>query len=391
MIRLKIDSEFSQLLPPLDDEEYRGLEENIKRDGCRDAIVVWAGKDIILDGHHRFKICRENKIEFDIYEKAFDDRDSAALWVLDTQNRRNLNNYQRLERKKKMANILARMTEQKRATNIKRDDDGKFSPNPLISGDTVKLKSRQNETSRKVAKTAGVGHDTVSKFNYIQDKIDNETREKLRSNETTINAEYQKLKREEKEQQREQRREADRKKIPQVQSITEAVGNVKFATIVLDPPWDWGDEGDVDQLGRAKPTYNTLPFDDLLKLPIAQISDEDAHIYLWITNRSLPKGFQLLEKWGFRYITCLTWCKPSFGMGNYFRGSTEQILFGVKGSQPLKRKDVGTWFAAPRGKDGHSSKPEEFYTLVESCSPDPYLELFSRTNRKNWACWGNIE
>ena len=96
----------------------------------------------------------------------------------------------------------------------------------------------------------------------------------------------------------------------------------------------------------------------------------------------------LLERWGFRYVTALTWCKPSFGMGNYFRGSSEHVLFGVKGSQPLKRKDMGTWFQAPRGPLGHSSKPVEFYDLVESCSPGPYLEMFARSQRAGWSAWG---
>ena len=141
-------------------------------------------------------------------------------------------------------------------------------------------------------------------------------------------------------------------------------------------------------MGRAKPDYSTISFEDLKKLPIDNLTKKDAHIYLWITNRSLPKGFELLESWGFRYIVCLTWCKPSFGMGNYFRGSTEQILFGVKGSLPLKRKDVGTWFMAPRGKGGHSSKPEEFYKLVESCSPGLYLDYFGRDKRDGWYIHG---
>jgi N6-adenosine-specific RNA methylase IME4 len=85
----------------------------------------------------------------------------------------------------------------------------------------------------------------------------------------------------------------------------------------------------------------------------------------------------------------LTWGKKSFGLGNYFRGQSEHILFGVKGSQMLKRKDVGTMLPQwERGKGGHSSKPEEVYALIESCSPGPYLEMFSRTDRKNWTRWG---
>jgi N6-adenosine-specific RNA methylase IME4 len=167
-----------------------------------------------------------------------------------------------------------------------------------------------------------------------------------------------------------------------------AESGAKFATIMIDPPWDWGDEGDQDQLGRARPDYATMSKEQLLALPLPDLADDDCHLYLWITNRSLPKGFELMDRWGFRYVTAITWAKPHFGMGNYFRGQTEHVLFGVKGSQPLKRKDVGTLFQAARGKGGHSSKPPEFYDLVESCSPGPYLEMFSRSERDGWKTWG---
>lgn len=192
--------------------------------------------------------------------------------------------------------------------------------------------------------------------------------------------------RELKEQARENRREENRAIVRQTAPLEDK--GARFATIVIDPPWDWGDEGDCDQLGRSRPDYATLSYGQLLELPVAKKADTDCHLYLWITNRSLPKGFALLEAWGFRYITCLTWVKPHFGMGNYFRGQTEQVLFGVKGSQPLKRKDAGTVFQFPRGPAGHSSKPVEFYGFVESCSPGPYLEIFSRSERADWTAWG---
>lgn len=167
-----------------------------------------------------------------------------------------------------------------------------------------------------------------------------------------------------------------------------------FSTIVIDPPWKWSDEGDKSQFGRGDPAYATLSFEGVRDFEpcgdgrkVGDFAAKNAHLYLWITNRSLPKGFALLEAWGFRYVTCLTWRKPSIGMGNYFRGSSEQILFGVRGSLPLLRNDVGTWFQAKRqGK--HSTKPEEFYQLVESCSPGPWLELFARKERKGWTAAG---
>jgi N6-adenosine-specific RNA methylase IME4 len=163
-----------------------------------------------------------------------------------------------------------------------------------------------------------------------------------------------------------------------------------FSAISIDPPWDWGDEGDVDQLGRAKPTYITMPFPEIKNLPIISRSKPDCHLYLWITNRSLPKGFELLEAWGFRFITLLTWGKPHFGMGNYFRGQTEHIMFGVKGSLPILRHDIGTLFQFNRGNN-HSSKPDEIFGLLATCSPEPRLEMFARKEHEGWMPWGNLE
>ncbi len=184
---------------------------------------------------------------------------------------------------------------------------------------------------------------------------------------------------------------ADNKAIVEQAEPLESVPGV-FQTIVIDPPWDWGDEGDVSQLGRGRHEYAAMSFDELLKLPVGDKADKNCHLYLWITNRSLPKGFALMEAWGFRYVNCLTWCKPTFGMGNYFRGSTEHVLFGVKGSLALLRKDLGTWFAAPRHTnekgEKHSVKPPEFFGLVESCSPGPWLEMFARSGRNGWVTWG---
>lgn len=184
---------------------------------------------------------------------------------------------------------------------------------------------------------------------------------------------------------REEQREANRLL---VEGVCPPTG--RYATVVVDPPWDWADEGDVDQHGRARPTYHTRSRDEIADQVadiIDRCCDPDVHLYLWITNRSLPKGFGLLEHWEFRYVTCLTWVKPSYGMGNYFRGQTEQVLFAVRGSLPLLRNDVGTVLTAPRG-DEHSSKPDEFYDLVETCSPGPWIDAYGRRERTGWKVWG---
>lgn len=68
---LIIDEEFSSLIRPLTNEEYRLLEESILRDGCREPITTWKG--IILDGHNRYRICRRWDLPFRTTESVSSD------------------------------------------------------------------------------------------------------------------------------------------------------------------------------------------------------------------------------------------------------------------------------------------------------------------------------
>jgi ParB family chromosome partitioning protein len=87
-----IDAEFRTLIPPLAPEEFKALEESILAEGCRDAIVVWKEKGVVLDGHNRYDICVKHGIPYRTFEKPLVDRDEAILWIIDNQlGRRNLN------------------------------------------------------------------------------------------------------------------------------------------------------------------------------------------------------------------------------------------------------------------------------------------------------------
>lgn len=249
-----------------------------------------------------------------------------------------------------------------------------------------------NQTKTEVIEQAGFTPKQVQRFQTLaaHPEIVEQAKAEARENDDIVSRSLvlnmvKERQREEREARREEERQDNAEKVEQLSTPLDAVG--LFQTIVIDPPWDWGDEGDVNQFGRAKPDYFTMPIEEIESLPVGKIADDNCHLYLWVTNRSLPKAFRLIDAWGFRYVTCLTWCKPSFGMGNYFRGSTEQVLFCVKGSQPIKRHDVGTWFSAERG-DRHSAKPDEFYKIVESCSYGPYIDVFGRDGREGWVVWG---
>ena len=78
------------------------------------------------------------------------------------------------------------------------------------------------------------------------------------------------------------------------------------------------------------------------------------------------------------------------GVGFYFRNVTEILLFGIKGDKNRTLQAGRSQVNLIRSmKREHSRKPDEFISLIESCSAGPFLELFARGDRKNWDMWGN--
>lgn len=165
----------------------------------------------------------------------------------------------------------------------------------------------------------------------------------------------------------------------------------KYHTIYADPPWAESGGGQIKR--GADRHYPLMKTPDIIKLPVADLAEENAHLYLWVTNNHLPDGLKVMEEWGFKYKTMITWAKDRMGIGQYFRGQSEHVLFGVKGNIPYKIDDDGkrmqgrTVFSAPRTK--HSVKPEEMRQMIERVSIGPYIELFARHQSPGWDVWGN--
>jgi len=103
-----------------------------------------------------------------------------------------------------------------------------------------------------------------------------------------------------------------------------------------------------------------------------------------------------MDAWGFTYKTNIVWYKvrkdggpDGRGVGFYFRNVTELLLFGIRGSMRTLapgRRQVN--LVASRKRE-HSRKPSAAYSVIESCSPGPYLELFAREKVEGWTQWGN--
>ena len=167
----------------------------------------------------------------------------------------------------------------------------------------------------------------------------------------------------------------------------------EYLTIVADPPWQYENAA---SRGAAENHYGTMSIAELCAMDVAAHAAPNAHLYMWTTAGHLPQAFDVMAAWGFEYKTYLVWVKPQIGMGNYFRVSTELVLFGVRGSMRTQARDIKNYFEAPRAK--HSAKPPMFHDIVMKASPGPYLELFSRCTgegcrcskcRLGWTVYGN--
>ncbi len=185
---------------------------------------------------------------------------------------------------------------------------------------------------------------------------------------------------------------------------------LKYQTIYADPPWETkagrplsggyllsGGKQVFNPTGnetRSLP-YQSMNINEIASLPIANLSDTNCHLYMWVTNQYLLKALQVIEAWGFKYSTTLVWAKNAMGggLGGTFKITTEFLVFATKGSLKSKKMVVGTWFNEKRAyKNGapcHSKKPEFFRSMIESVSPGPYLELFAREEVNGWDCFGN--
>ena len=175
------------------------------------------------------------------------------------------------------------------------------------------------------------------------------------------------------------------------------VGDTKYKTILADPPWRFNNRtGKVAPEHKRLNRYETMTLQEIKELPVHIVADSPSHLYLWVPNALLQEGLEVMKAWGFEYKTNIIWHKirkdggpDGRGVGFYFRNTTEIILFGVRGN--MRTLDPGRRQVniIKTQKQEHSRKPEELYSVIEQCSPGPYLELFARGGRDGWDVWGN--
>src|SRR5438128_1887827 len=176
-----------------------------------------------------------------------------------------------------------------------------------------------------------------------------------------------------------------------------ALPGKRFGTVLVDPPWRFTNRtGKVAPEHRRLARYRTLTFQEIAALPVAALTLPQSHLYLWTPNALLGEALAVMKAWDFEYKTNLVWYKvrkdggpDGRGVGFYFRNVTELLLFGVKGKLRTLEPGRTQVNVLVTRKREHSRKPDEFYKIIQACSPGPYLELFARERLPGWEQWGD--
>jgi N6-adenosine-specific RNA methylase IME4 len=183
----------------------------------------------------------------------------------------------------------------------------------------------------------------------------------------------------------------------------------KYKIIYADPAWNYNSRmalGKGAAKSSAEDYYNVMSIDDIMALPIKQISDKDCILFIWVTMPKLNEVFKVIDAWGFEYKTCgFVWVKRNkvfsdernknrngiddfMGQGRWVRQNAELCLIATKGKPKRISAKVRQIIYQPIQE--HSQKPNEVRErIIELVGDLPRIELFAREKHIGWDVWGN--
>lgn len=183
----------------------------------------------------------------------------------------------------------------------------------------------------------------------------------------------------------------------------------KYQIIYADPPWKYRDNPKYKKPWMACNHYPTLETSKICSLPIADICQEDAFLFLWATFPKIFEAQKVITAWGFRYSTvAFVWIKASnpnfpkhwivdpnrypfpvhWGMGNWTRSNAEVCLLATRGYPKRNQKGIHQLVYQPVGR--HSQKPSIVrQRIIQLAGDKPRIELFARQKTQGWDVWGN--
>lgn len=182
--------------------------------------------------------------------------------------------------------------------------------------------------------------------------------------------------------------------------------NKKYDIIYADPPWQYNKRTNnkTKYGGGAMGHYKTMHIEDIKKLPVQNICNNNSVLFMWVTFPLLQQGLDVINAWGFEYKTLgFSWHKLTknnklfFGVGSYTKSNCEVCLFATRGNVGIKKnidklhvKSHAVSSAINSPIEKHSKKPNEIRDRIVKLFGDiSRIELFARETAPGWDCWGN--
>jgi len=165
----------------------------------------------------------------------------------------------------------------------------------------------------------------------------------------------------------------------------------KYRVIYADPPWKYSDAMFIDGYKvSAEMHYPPMTIDELCTLPVKEMAEDNAVLFLWVTSPILEEAFKVIHAWGFEYKTSFVWDKVKHNFGHYNSVRHEFLLVCTRGSCTPDNPKLYDSVLSIEKSDKHSEKPEEFRAIIDDLyTHGNKIELFARKRIDGWEAYGN--
>jgi len=379
-----------QVMPPLSKEEYEALKTDIAENGVQ-VPVEYDEDGNILDGYHRVQICKELGIEEFPYfvRRGMTEEEKIEHAYRLNYNRRHVTKEQKQKDAKKLRHQgwsyrrIAAVLGVSHPTVMEwlGEEGGRnLPPEPsTITGRDGKQYPAKKE-KRPLPPMYGIKEEQKKVITTLLDKAEKgdklakKAADNIAKGELSITKAKVYLRRQEIKE--------------KARPVEPPEG--KYRIIYADPPWNYDDKRDGKTTG-AEDHYPSMTIEELCNLPVKELAEENAVLFLWVTSPLLEECFKVINAWGFKYKTSFVWDKVKHNMGHYNSVRHEFLLVCIRGScKPDNPKLYDSVQSIERTI--HSKKPEEFRDIID----DLYIhgkriELFARAGEvpAGWEVWGN--
>jgi N6-adenosine-specific RNA methylase IME4 len=377
--------EVANIFPLMEGQELQVLVDGIRQNGLMDPIWAYQGK--IVDGRNRYRACIEAGV--DPRYREWSGCGSLASFVISLNlHRRHLSESQRSIVGARVKKLFEDEARQRQLATLKQNS-------------TVVANLPQREEPHKsredAARSVNVSPRSIQSGIKVLEQGIPELADAVMADKIAVSAAAALVDQPAEYQQKvvqlvesgEAKSVVDARRLLRREEAKAApVMDGKYRVIYADPPWNYGDKRDGHTTG-AEDHYPSMTIQELCDLPVKDLAEDNAVLFLWVTSPLLEECFQVIEAWGFQYKASFIWDKMLHNLGHYNSVRHELLLVCTRGScLPDNPKLYDSVVSIERGE--HSVKPDEFRQMIDDLYPNgARIELFARRPAPGWVVWGN--